>query len=112
MAAESLTETRAKLERAKSTIRNLRERGARTAQLTTHAAMSAAGGASAAVLDRHMPTVGGLDSKMVAGVAITLVGITEMAGEWSDEILAMGSGMLAVTSYQLTATALAAPRGE
>lgn len=108
--AESLTETRAKLDRARSTIRTLRDRGQKAAQMTTMAAMTAAGGASAAVLDRHLPRVAGLDSKMVFGAGLTLVGLTDLAGQWSDEILSLGGGMLAVSTYQLTATALAQPK--
>lgn len=110
MSTMTASEAREKLERARSTIRRVNQRVERKAQLTVHAAMTAAGGAGAAVLDRHMPTVAGLDSKMVLGSALALAGVSEIAGQWSDEIMALGSGMLAVSTYQLAQSALATPR--
>lgn len=71
--------------------------------------MTAAGGAGAAVLDRQLPTIAGIESKLIVGAGLTMIGVTELAGDYSDEVLAMGSGMLAVTTYQMTTSALAQP---
>ena len=98
--AESITETRGKLERARAQIRNLKAEGARVTRLATHSTLMAAGGAGAAFLNVKMPHVPGTDisSAAAAGTALTLAAALDLAGDMGDELLAIGGGMLAKAS--------------
>lgn len=105
-AALTVSEARDRLDRARSTIRSLRETAERAGRMTTQAALTAAGGASVALLEKKMPLIMGLDSGVVIGAVITMAAVTDVAGDWSDELLSFGLGMLSVQAYNATKKAL------
>lgn len=105
--AESMSELRDKLSRSRATARTLREKTERAGRMTTTVALGASGGALAAVLQNKMPAVAGVDSRLLVGGALTVAALTDMAGQWSDELLSIGSGVLAVQTYELIAISLA-----
>lgn len=100
----TLSETRGKLERARGTIKNLKEEGRRVTRLATHSTLMAAGGVGAGVLRVKFPKIPGTDlpSDAALGTVMVLAATFDMAGDMSDELLAIGGGMLAASAADYT----------
>lgn len=98
------------LERAKATLKSLREEGQRVAKLGVHAGLTVVGGVGAGVLAVKMPKVPGtdIDSDLALGGLLCAVALADVAGDWSDELNAMGAGMLAAGVARETQKALIA----
>lgn len=98
----SKTDLQAKLERARSIAKAARVQGARVMQQSVQSAMIVAGGGLAGVLDAKMPTLGstGVKTSLALGGALVAAALFELAGEYSDEMAALGAGMLAVDAAE------------
>lgn len=100
----SITEARGKLERARAQIRNLKSEGQRVTRLATHSTLMAAGGAGAGFLRVKMPKVPGTDipTDLALGTSLVLAATLDLGGDMSDELLAIGGGMLAASAADFT----------
>lgn len=96
----SKSELAEKYERAKSAIKRVRAGAKVGTERTVTLALGGVGGFAAGALDHRMPEVGGLPTSAVVGLGLGILGITDMAGDSSQHLLAIGSGMLAGAAYQ------------
>lgn len=99
LAQYSKSELATKYESAKKAIARVRAGAKQATQRTTTVALSGVGGFAAGAIDEKMPEIGGLPTSMTVGVAMALLGITDAAGEASEQLLALGSGMVAGSAY-------------
>lgn len=109
MASETkLEQVKTQLQRAKHALANVREQAEHAVSLGTTALLTSAGGAGAAVLDVKMPKIPGteVDSKLAVGSAFCAMALFDMGGEYSEQLNAIGSGMLAVSAYDAAKKAL------
>ena len=95
--AMTVSEARNTVSRLRTQLKNMKEEGKRVTRLATHSTLMAAGGAGAAVLKVKMPKLPVLDlpSDVSIGTALTLAAAFDLAGDMSDELSAIGGGMLA-----------------
>ncbi len=96
----SLSDAKEALQRVNAQLRNLRERGTKEIQrvtiLGTHAGLTLVGGAASGVLQAKKPLIGGkYPTDAVIGSAMCTTALLGLAGEYSDELNAMGAGMVA-----------------
>jgi hypothetical protein len=107
METMSLTRTREALDRAKSQLRNLRVHGQRMTVLGTHSLLTVGGGAISGVLSVKMPKVAGrVDTDLLVGSAMCTAAMLDLAGDHSDELNAIGSGLLAAAAAREVGEAL------
>lgn len=98
---QTITETRGSLERARSTIKNMKLEGQRVTRLATHGVLMAAGGAVSGFLRVNLPVVPGTDdvaTDVVLGSGLMLAATLDLGGSMSDEMLAIGGGMVAAST--------------
>lgn len=97
--ALTLSETRGRLERARAQVRSMKAEGARVTRLATHTTLASGGGAVAGYLKVKRPTVRiagtQVNTAVGLGLVATLAASLDFAGDYSDELQAIGSGMLA-----------------
>lgn len=81
---------------------SIKEHSERASQVIVGTALTVGGGAIAGVLDEKMPTfpVLGGDSKMVVGGALVSLALLDVAGDYSEQMVELGSGMLAVVAHE------------
>ncbi len=104
--AAQITKTEAveKLQRAQASLKRLREEGKRVAKQGTNVIMTAAGGAAAGILSVQMPKVPNtnVDTDLALGSVLVALGVADIAGEFSEQVTALGSGMLAAATARET----------
>lgn len=100
----TLTEARTKLDRARAQLKNLKAEGQRVTRLATHSTLMAAGGAGAGFLRVKFPKIPGTDipSDVAVGTGLILAATLDLGGDMSDEMLAIGGGMLAAGAADYT----------
>jgi hypothetical protein len=98
------------LARAKNALANIKEHTEHASALGMSAIMTAAGGSAAAVLDVKMATIPGteIDSKLAVGSTLCALALFDVAGDYSEQLNALGAGMLAVSAHEATKKALEA----
>lgn len=96
------------LMRAKSTIKNIREQGREVTRRTTSVVMAAGGGAVSGVLAAKAPTIPNtrIPTDFALGGALVVVAMADGGGEYSDQLLALGSGMISAGVARETQRAL------
>ncbi len=87
-------------ERAKGAIKRAREQTKVITNRTVTLALSGAGGFGAGILDHRIPEIAGLPTSATVGLALGILGVVDAAGEASDHLLALGSGMLAGAAHE------------
>lgn len=100
----SIVETRGQLDRARAKIRTMKNEGQRVTRLATHSMLMTGGGALAGVLRVKYPKITGTEipSDAALGSAMVLAATLDLAGDMSDELLAIGGGMLAASAASFT----------
>lgn len=109
-ASESITTVRDQLVRAKAAISRMREQGEAIASHTSHAVLTAGGGAAAGAIRVYQPLVPGtqIPTDLALGLLVAGAGVVGAAGDWSDEAVSLGGGMLAASLAKMVETALQA----
>lgn len=87
-------------ERAKSAIKRARNQTKVITTRTTNLALSGVGGFAAGMVDHRIPEIAGLPTSATVGLALGILGVVDAAGEASDSLLALGSGMLAGAAHE------------
>jgi hypothetical protein len=105
---DSITTVRDKLQRAKAALARYRQEGEQIAAHTSHAVLTAGGGAIAGAVRVYQPLVPGtqIPLDLALGVAVAGAGIVGAAGEWSDEAVSLGGGLLAASLAKVVEDAL------
>lgn len=96
MALSSISEYKGALERARAQIRNYKEHGQRMTVLGSHTLLTASGGAISGVLRVKKPTIADkVPTDLLVGSAFCTAAMLDLGGDYSDELNAIGSGMIA-----------------
>lgn len=98
-----------KVARLETSLKNIKAKGREVARQGTSSVMTVAGGVAAGVLAAKLPLIPNtnLPSDAVVGTALVGLGLAGMAGEFDDQVIATGSGMLAVAAARETQKAMA-----
>jgi hypothetical protein len=85
------------LDKAQKSAKTSRDRAKRGAEKIVNKAMVLGGGAAAGGIDGKYPDkkIMGVRQPMLAGAALSIVGLMNAAGRYSDAIGSLGDGMLA-----------------
>lgn len=86
-------------QRAKNMLARARESTREVTRRGTTVALGAAGGFAAGVLEEKFPEIGGIPTSAAVGLGVALIGVLDGAGDASDSLVALGSGMLAGAAY-------------
>ena len=115
--ANIVGELKDQLDRARTSMKNLREQGAQVTQRAVTSGITVGGGALVGFArgkwgegpDRKVTLLGTeIDAPLAIGLVLQGVALADMAGDYSDELNALGAGMLAVVVAHETEKAVLA----
>ena len=105
----NVSDLRQAVERYRNQLKAVKIEGQRMAVLGTHAVLTAGGGAIVGVLRVHAPKIGGkIDTPLLVGSALCTAALLDIGGDYSDEMNALGAGMLAAVAATETEAMLRA----
>lgn len=112
-ASESMTTVRDQLQRAKAAIARMRDQTEAVAAHMSHAVLTAGGGAVAGAIRVYQPMVPGtqIPLDLALGLVVAGAGAVGAAGEWSDEAVSLGGGLLAASLAGIVESSLRASSG-
>jgi hypothetical protein len=97
MASEALAKTQEQLQRAQGLIRRMKEKGEEIGQRIALTTLTMGGGAAAGLARVYQPDLPIIEmpTDLTIGGGLALFGCLGVAGDWSDELCALGGGMAA-----------------
>src|SRR5215204_1623463 len=111
MAENALTDARHTIQRMRSAMANMREKGEHAVGVAANGGAIVMGGITAAIIDNKFPTLPSttFPTKVALGGLAAAMGLGGAAGKHSDLLSYYGFSLLASKAEQMTSAALAAP---
>ena len=111
MGETALAEARTTIQRMRTAMSNMRERGERAVGVAANGGAIVMGGISAAVIDSKFPTLPSttFPTKVALGGLAAALGLAEGVGKHSDLLAYYGFSLLSSKAEEMTVKALAAP---